>query len=86
MRFFLHIEDSDIPVTFCVWSDANPVVRDVFELENIIWSTTENVGPFYGWYVVDIPSSVMIEDQDVECYIGAGWPAMISTGADIFPL
>jgi len=86
IRCFLHIVDSGIPVTFCVWSDANPDIRDTFELENIIWSTTENVGPYYGWYVVDIPDSVIVQSQDVECYIGAGWPAIITGGADIFPL
>lgn len=86
MRYYLHIEDTDIPVTFCIWSDEDPAMRDAFEPGSIIWSITENVGPFYGWYVVDIPAPVMIENQDVECYIGAGWPAIVTGGADIFPL
>ncbi|MCD4697857.1 MAG: VCBS repeat-containing protein, partial [Bacteroidales bacterium] len=74
-----------VQVTFCVWSDVDPDYRDTFEPDSIIWSTTVNIGPYSGWYVVNIPDSVIIQSQDVEYYVGGGWP-ILSSGADIFQL
>jgi len=72
IKCYLKLQETSL-IGFCVFSDANPDNRDTFEPGDLLFLETVEVDPMQGWYTYNIPSNVVIEESDVECYVGVLW-------------